>query len=54
MKFYNFYYKAGNKVIDKKHITKEEVDEILKTLTDSYESELRVIQIKDRDDEEER
>lgn len=51
MNFYNLYYKAGDKVIDKKNITKEEVDAILKTLTDCYESELRVVKVNDRDDE---
>lgn len=52
MKKYNLYYKAGDKVIDKKNITKEEVDAILETLTDCYESELRVVRIiNDRDDE---
>ena len=52
MNLYDLYYKAGDKVIDKKSITKEEVDTILENLTDSYESELRVTKIKNRDDEE--
>lgn len=54
MELYNLYYKADNQIIDKKNITKEEIDEILNNLERVNESELRVTKIRNREDEEER
>lgn len=54
MKKYNLFYKAGDRIIDKKNITKEEVDKFLASLEEEKESELRVSQVKEREDEEER
>ncbi len=54
MNLYNLHYKADNQIIDKKNITKKEIDEILNTLEKVYESDLRITKIKQRDEEEER
>lgn len=54
MKKYNLFYKAKDRVVEKKNLSKEEVDNFLAGLETQDESELRVIQIKDRDEEEER
>lgn len=54
MKKYNLFYKAKDKIVDKKNVTKEEIDKFLAGLETENESELRVIQVKDRDEEEER
>lgn len=54
MKKYNLFYKAGDRIIDKKNVTAEEVYDIMKGLKKEDESELRVVQLKDRDEEEER
>ena len=54
MKKYNLFYKAKDRVVDKKNISKEEIDKFLAGLKTENESELRVIQVKDRDEEEER
>lgn len=54
MKKYNLFYKAGERIVEKKNVTKEEIDNFLAGLKTENESELRVIQVKDRDDEEER
>lgn len=52
MKKYNLFYKAKDKIVEKKNITKEEVDNFLAGLDTQNESELRVKQVKERDDEE--
>lgn len=52
MELYNLYYKAGDQIIDKKNITKKEIDEILNTLERVNESDLRITKIKQRDEEE--
>ncbi len=54
MKKYNLFYKTKDRVVEKKNMTKEEVDNFLEGLETENESELRVIQVKERDDEEER
>ena len=54
MKKYNLFYKAKDKIVDKKNISGEEIDDFLAGLETENESELRVIQVKDRDEEEER
>jgi hypothetical protein len=51
MKKYNLYYRAGNEIIDKKNISKAEVYKILASLKEHPESELRVTEIKSKDDE---
>ena len=54
MKKYNLFYKTKDKIVEKKNMTKEEVDNFLAGLETQDESELRVIQVKDRQEEEER
>lgn len=53
MKKYNLFYKAKDRIVEKKNMTKEEVDKFLAGLETENESELRVIQVKDRNEEEE-
>lgn len=53
MKKYNLFYKTKDKVVEKKNVTKEEIDKFLVGLETENESELRVIQVKERDEEEE-
>lgn len=54
MKKYNLFYKTKGRLVERKGMTKEEVYDFLDSLGKEDESELRVIQVKDRDDEEER
>lgn len=54
MELYNLYYKAGDRIIDKKNITKEEIDIFLNSLERVNESDLRITKVKQRDEEEER
>ncbi len=54
MKKYNIFYKVGNRIVQKSNVSKEEVRQFLASLKKEDESELRVIQVKDRDEEEER
>ena len=54
MKKYNLFYKAKDRVVEKKNLSKEEVNKFLAGLETENESELRVIQVKDREEEEER
>ena len=54
MKKYNLFYKAKDRVVEKKNISGEEVYDFMKGLQKEDESELRVKQVKERDDEEER
>ena len=54
MKKYNLFYKAKGRVVERNNLSKEEVDNFLAGLETENESELRVIQVKERDDEEER
>ena len=52
MKLYNIYYKVKNEITQKKNMTKEEVDEFISKLKQENESELRVSEVRDREDEE--
>lgn len=52
MKLYNIYYKVRNEIIEKKNMTKEEVDEFLNSLNREEESYLSVKEIKDREEDE--
>lgn len=54
MKKYNLFYKAKDRVVEKKNISGEEVYDFMKGLQKEDESELRVKQVKERDEEEER
>lgn len=54
MKKYNLFYKTKGRVVEKKNISGKEVYDFMKGLQKEDESELRVIQVKDRDEEEER
>lgn len=54
MKKYNLFYKAKGRVVERNNLSKEEVDKFLAGLETENESELRVIQVKDRNEEEER
>lgn len=54
MKKYNLFYKTKDKIVEKKNISGEEVYDFMKGLQKEDESELRVKQVKERDDEEER
>ena len=54
MKKYNLFYKTKGRVVERKNLSKEEVYDFLDSLGKEDESELRIIQIKDRNDEEER
>lgn len=54
MKKYNLFYKTNGKIIQKRNMTKEEIDNFINSLEKEYESELKVMQVKDRDEEEER
>ena len=52
MELYNLYYKAGNKIVERKNITKQEVAEFINSLQAHPESDLRVTKVKGRDEEE--
>lgn len=54
MKKYNLFYKAKDKMVDKKNISGEEVYDFLDSLGKEDESELRIVQVKEREEEEER
>lgn len=54
MKKYNLFYKTGNRIIKKSNMTKEEVYDFLDSLGKEDESELRIVQVKERDEDEER
>lgn len=54
MKKYNLFYKTKGRLVERNNLSKEEVDNFLAGLETENESELRVIQVKERDDEEER
>lgn len=54
MKLYNLFYKTENEIVEKKNITKEQVQEFLDNLEAEDRSELKVTQVKDREEEEER
>lgn len=52
MKKYNLFYKTKGRAVEKKNISGEEVYDFMKGLQKEDESELRVKQVKDRDEEE--
>lgn len=56
MKKYNIFYKVGNKIIERKNVSKEELYTFLAGLNKEKEAELRVTQIKEyhKEEEEER
>ena len=54
MKKYNLFYKTKGRVVERNNLSKEEVYDFLDSLGKEDESELRVIQVKDREEEEER
>lgn len=54
MNKYNLFYKTGNRIIKKSNMTKEEVYDFLDSLGKEDESELRIVQVKEREEEEER
>lgn len=51
---YNLHYKAGDKIIERRNITKEEIDIFLNSLERVNESDLRITKVRDRDEQEER
>lgn len=52
MKKYNIFYKVGNRIVQKSNVSKEEVRQFLASLKKEDESELRVIEVKEKGDEE--
>lgn len=52
MKKYNIFYKVGNRIVQKSNVRKEEVRQFLASLKKEDESELRVIEVKEKGDEE--
>ena len=54
MKKYNLFYKTNGRVVDKKNISGEEVYAFMKGLQKEDESELRIVQVKEKEEEEER
>lgn len=52
MNLYNLYYKTDNKIIERKNITKEQVNDFLNNLEKHPNSELKITKIKIRDEEE--
>ena len=54
MKKYNLFYKTKGRVVEKKNILGEEVYDFMKGLQKEDESELRIVQVKEKEEEEER
>ncbi len=54
MKKYNLFYKTKGRVVQRNNLSKEEVYDFMKGLQKEDESELRVIQVKEKEEEEER
>ena len=54
MKKYNLFYKTKGRVVKRNNLSKEEVYEFLDSLGKEDESELRIMKVKERDEEEER
>lgn len=52
MKKYNLFYKTKERLVQKNNLSKEEVYEFLDSLGKEDESELRVIQVKEKEEEE--
>lgn len=54
MKKYNLFYKAKDRIVERKNISGEEVYDFMKGLQKEDESELRIVQVKEKEEEEER
>lgn len=54
MKKYNLFYETKGRVVKRNNLSKEEVYDFLDSLGKEDESELRIVQVKERDQEEER
>lgn len=54
MKKFNVFYRIKNQVVNKNDLTWDEVNDFLESLGKEDDSELRVIQVEDREEEEER
>lgn len=54
MNKYNLFYRTDKEIIEKKNMTKEELQDFLDKIEVEEKSELKVFQVKDRDEEEER
>lgn len=53
LKLYTIFYKTDKQIINKTNMTKEQVQEFLNGLKKEDNSELRITQIKERNDNEE-
>ena len=54
MKKYNLFYKTKGRLVQRNNLSKEEVYDFLDNLGKEDESELRIVQVKEREEEEER
>lgn len=54
MKKYNLFYKTKGRLVQRNNLSKEEVYDFMKGLQKEDESELRIVQVKERVEEEER
>lgn len=54
MKKYNLFYKTKGRVVEKKNISGEEVYDFMKGLQKENESELKIVQVKEKEEEGER
>ena len=54
MKKYNLFYKTKGRVVKRNNLSKEEVYDFLDNLGKEDESELRIVQVKEKEEEEER
>ena len=54
MKKYNLFYKTNGRLVQRNNLSKEEVYEFLDSLGKEDESELRIKEVKEREEEEER
>lgn len=54
MKKYNLFYKTKGRLVQKNNLSKEEVYDFMKGLKKEDESELRIVQVKEKEEEEER
>ena len=54
MKKYNLFYKTKGRLVERNNLSKEEVYDFMKGLQKEDESELRIVQVKEKEEEEER
>ena len=54
MKKYNLFYKTKDRVVERNNLSKEEVYDFLDSLGKEDESELKIFQVKEKEEEEER